>query len=82
MKINLGAADRVIRVVLAIIIMVLYFTHVISGSLALVLLLVVGVLIVTSFLGFCPIYLLFGISNKKKQRTKIGFLHQIKSGFH
>ncbi len=82
MKNNLGSADRAIRIVLAIFIMVLYFSYVISGSLALVLLLVVGVLILTSFLGFCPIYLLFGISTKKKQRTKIGFLHQIKGGFH
>ncbi len=66
MKKNMGSADRIIRVVLAIIIAVLYFTHVITGTVAVVLLIVLAIFIVTSFLSFCPLYFPFGISTKKK----------------
>jgi fatty acid desaturase len=66
MKKNMGSADRIIRVVLAIVIAALYFTHVISGTLALVLLIVVAIFIITSTFSFCPLYLPFGISTKKK----------------
>lgn len=66
MKENMGSADRIIRFGLAIIIVVLYFTNVIPGTLALVLLLVMGVFIITSLFGVCPLYFPFGISTKKK----------------
>lgn len=66
MKKNMGSADQIIRVALAVVIAVLYFTHVISGTLALVLLLVAGVFVITSFISFCPLYFPFGISTKKK----------------
>lgn len=62
----MGTADRVIRFVLAIIILVLYFTQIISGALAIILLVVSGIFIITSFLSFCPIYPPFGISTNKK----------------
>ncbi|REG79480.1 YgaP family membrane protein [Algoriphagus antarcticus] len=76
MKNNLGSIDRMIRIALAIIISALYFTHVISGSLGSGLILVVGVLFITSFFSFCPFYSLFGIATKKK--TKAVFLPQRK----
>lgn len=66
MKKNMGSADRIIRVALAIVIAVLYFTHVITGILALVLLLIVGIFIITSLFSFCPLYFPFGISTRKK----------------
>lgn len=66
MKKNMGLADRIIRVVLAIVIAVLYFAHVITGIVAVVLLVVLAIFIVTSLLSVCPLYLPFGISTKKK----------------
>lgn len=66
MKKNMGSVDRAIRFGLAIIILVLYFIHVISGTLALVLLLFMGVLIITSFFSSCPLYYPLGINTKKK----------------
>ncbi len=66
MKKNMGTADRVIRFGMAIIIAVLYFAQIISGTLALVLLLLCGVFMITSFFSFCPLYLPFGISTTKK----------------
>jgi hypothetical protein len=67
MKKNMGTVDKVIRVLVAVIILVLYFTHVVSGTLAVILLIIAGVFIVTSLLGFCPLYLLFGLSTRKKE---------------
>ncbi len=65
MKQNMGNLDKAIRVLVAVVIAVLYFTHVISGTLAIVLLVFAGVFILTSLLGSCPLYLPFGISTKK-----------------
>lgn len=66
MKKNMGSADKVIRILVAIAIIALYFAHVVSGTLALVLLAVSGIFILTSFIGVCPLYLPFGISTKGK----------------
>ena len=62
MKKNMGTADKIIRVIIAAIVGVLYFTGTISGTLGLVLLVLAGVLVLTSIVSFCPLYALFGIS--------------------
>jgi len=67
MKTNVRNIDKVVRILAAIVIAVLYFTHIISGTLALLLLLVVGIFLLTSLLGFCPIYWITGLSSKPKQ---------------
>jgi hypothetical protein len=67
MKKNMGTIDKVIRILIALIIVVLYFTHAISGTLAIVLLIIAGIFIVTSFVGLCPLYLPFGINTGKKK---------------
>jgi hypothetical protein len=67
MKKNMGTVDKVIRVLVAVIILVLYFTHVISGTLAVILLILAGVFVVTSLVGTCPLYLPFGINTGKKE---------------
>ena len=67
MKKNMGTTDKVIRILVAVIILVLYFTHVISGTLAVILLILAGVFVVTSLLGLCPLYMPFGLNTKKKE---------------
>ena len=62
MKKNVGIIDRVVRIMVAILIIGLYFTQIISGTLAIVLLVLSGVLILTTLIGFCPLYYLFGIN--------------------
>ena len=66
MKGNMGILDRIIRVVLVAVVAVLFFT----GQLSLVASIILGVLslifLLTSIVGVCPLYLLFGISSKKK----------------
>ena len=65
MKQNMGGLDRGIRIVAAIVIVVLYFTNQISGTLAIILGVVALAFVVSSFTGVCPLYFPFKISTKK-----------------
>jgi hypothetical protein len=67
MKKNMGTADKIIRILIAAIIAILYFTNVISGTLGIVLLVLAGVFVLTSFISFCPLYLPFGIKTNKEK---------------
>ena len=62
MKKNMGNTDRVIRFLVAAVIGILYYTGTITGTLGLVLLVLAGVFLLTSFISFCPLYLPFGLS--------------------
>jgi hypothetical protein len=62
MKKNMGNADRIIRLLLAVVVAVLYFTNVITGTLGIVLLVVAGVFVLTSVISFCPLYTLIGLN--------------------
>ncbi|WP_435356233.1 YgaP family membrane protein [Emticicia sp. SJ17W-69] len=68
MKPNMGTVDKVVRILVAIVIAGLYFTNQISGTVAIVLLVLAAVFILTSFMSFCPLYLPFGISTRKKEK--------------
>lgn len=57
----MGTADRIIRVIMAAIVGVLYFTGTISGTLGIVLLILAVVFVLTSLVSFCPLYAPFGI---------------------
>jgi len=67
-KKNMGMADKAIRILIAVVIGVLYFTNIISGTLAIILGIVAVAFVLTSFISFCPLYLPFGISTLKKKR--------------
>jgi len=71
MKKNMGSADRFIRIAAAFIIALLYYFNKISGATASILLVIAGIFIVTSFISFCPLYKLFGISTKPKAKQNI-----------
>jgi hypothetical protein len=62
MKKNMGTADRIIRFLIAAIVGILYFTHMVSGTLGIVLLVLAGVFLLTSLVSFCPLYSVFGLS--------------------
>lgn len=66
MKANMGTIDKAVRILAALAIIALYFLGQISGTAAIVLLAFAAVFILTSFISFCPLYLPFGISTKKK----------------
>lgn len=62
MKKNMGNADRVIRLIIAAVIAVLYFTGVVTGTLGVVLMVLAGIFVLTSLVGFCPLYTLIGVN--------------------
>jgi hypothetical protein len=72
MKKNMGSADRVIRVMLAALVAVLYFTNVISGTTAIILAVLAIVFVATSLTSFCPLYLPFGLSTLRKKMNAKG----------
>jgi hypothetical protein len=71
MKKNMGNADRIIRIILAAVIAILYFTDVVTGTLGIVLLVLALVFVLTSLVGFCPLYLLFGISTCSSSKKEV-----------
>ena len=67
MKKNMGTTDQLIRIAAALLIGVLYYLDVISGTSALILGILALVFVATSLVGFCPLYLPFGINTCKKK---------------
>jgi hypothetical protein len=63
MKKNMGNLDRVIRLVIAAVLVGLIFADLVEGTLAIILLVVAGVFTLTSFISFCPLYTLLGFSS-------------------
>ncbi|GIV27646.1 MAG: membrane protein [Bacteroidia bacterium] len=70
MKTNMGKADRIIRIVVALIFAILYFTDTVPGTTGLVLMILAIVFAATSFIGFCPLYLPFNINTKSKSESQ------------
>lgn len=68
MKKNMGTIDRSIRVLLAIAVVVLYLLGLISGTAAIILGIFAAIFVITSFMSFCPLYVPFKISTKKKRK--------------
>jgi len=66
MKKNMGTVDRVIRILLAIVVLVLYLTSDITSLAAIILGIFAVIFVVTSIIGFCPLYVPFKISTIKK----------------
>ncbi len=62
MKKNMGTTDKAIRILVAVIIAGLYFGNVITGTLAIVLMVLAVIFLVTSLINFCPIYAIFGMN--------------------
>jgi hypothetical protein len=69
MKKNMGIIDRLIRIIIVVVIAILYFTQVITGTLTIILGLVAVILLITSLVGVCPLYFPFGIKTCKTHRA-------------
>ncbi|MEM2932979.1 MAG: DUF2892 domain-containing protein [Candidatus Pacearchaeota archaeon] len=65
---NLGTLDRVIRLVIAIILALLYFTS-IPSVLKIIFIVIAVILLLTSIFGYCPLYALLRISTARKEET-------------
>jgi len=62
MKKNMGNTDKTIRILVAVVIAGLYFGNIITGTLAIVLMVVAAIFLVTSLFSFCPLYAIFGMN--------------------
>ena len=62
---NMSSTDRIIRVILAVVMAILYFTGTVTGTVGIVMLVLGGVFVLTSLISFCPLYTIFGISTCK-----------------
>jgi uncharacterized membrane protein len=69
-KKNMGAADRIIRTLIAVVIGVLFFKGVIAGLLGVILGVLAIIFLATSLVGWCPLYLPFGFSTCKAAPAK------------
>lgn len=67
MKSNMGTTDKIIRIAIAALVAVLYFTNVISGTLGIILLVVAAVFVLTSLISFCPLYTILGLNTGAKK---------------
>lgn len=70
MKKNMGSYDKLIRLIVAIALIVLYYKEVLTGTLGIIALVLALLLTVTSLVGFCPLYTLFGINTCKKEEKE------------
>lgn len=68
MKKNMGSTDRLLRLIAAAAVVVLFLTNVITGTLAYVLLALAAVFVLTSAVGFCPLYAPFGFDTCPHKR--------------
>ena len=68
MKKNMGIIDRVFRTIVALIIVVLYYTEQITEIAAIILGIFAVIFLLTSFLSFCPLYVPFKINTAKKDK--------------
>jgi TM2 domain-containing membrane protein YozV len=66
---NMGAADRIVRILVAVLVGYLYYEGIVEGTLAYVLLALAGIFLLTSLINFCPLYTLFGISTSGKKNA-------------
>ncbi len=68
MKKNMAIADRIIRIIIAAVVAYLYFTGTLTGTLGIVLIVLAAIFLLTSFIGSCPLYSVFGISTCKVKK--------------
>ncbi|MBN9385568.1 MAG: DUF2892 domain-containing protein [Chitinophagaceae bacterium] len=69
MTTNLGDSDRAIRIIATGLIVILYLLGVVAGIFGDILLVLAAVLLLTSLVGFCPLYRLFGINTCKYKKV-------------
>jgi len=62
MKKNMGSGDRILRLIIAALLAWMYFSGTATGITGIILLVLGGVFVVTSFIGFCPLYSIFGVN--------------------
>lgn len=65
----MGNADRVIRTIIALVALGLYFGDIVTGTLGIILIAISAIFLLTSLISFCPLYLPFGLSTCKSKES-------------
>lgn len=68
MKKNMGSADKIIRLIVAALFVVLYFTGTVTGTIGYILLAFAAIFVLTSLVSFCPLYTIFGLRTCPKEK--------------
>lgn len=68
MKANMGGTDRIIRILIAVVAAVLYFSGTISETIGIVAMVIAGIFLLTSLISFCPLYTILGINTCSAKR--------------
>ena len=63
----MGSTDKIIRIILALVFIVLFYMNVVTAPMSYILLALSAVFVLTSLVSFCPMYPLFGMNTRKKQ---------------
>ena len=69
----MGSIDRITRLFIAAVISILFLTHIISSTLGIILLVVSGILLLTSLISFCPLNTFIGVNTCSTEKNKNGF---------
>ena len=70
MKKNMGAVDRIIRLLIAAAIAILFFNDVVSGTLGVILLVIAAIFLITGLISICPLYMIFGVKTCPAKKEK------------
>ena len=65
---NMGSYDRIVRLLIALALALLYFTGMVGGALGIIFLVVAVVFLITSLVGYCPGYAPMGVSTCGKSK--------------
>lgn len=82
MKANMGSVDKVVRILAAVVIVALYFGNMISGTVAIILLVFAGIFIATSMISFCPLYFPLASPHVRRRQSRINLCHVTKVAVH
>lgn len=70
MKKNVGSLDSMIRIIVAVVIALLFYFQVLTGTWAVILGAIAIILVITSLVNICPLYMPFGISTRRELSRK------------
>jgi len=65
---NIGKSDKIVRFIIAIVLVTLYFTNILTGTLGIIALVLAGIAVVTAFMNFCGLYKIVGINTCKMKK--------------
>ncbi len=71
MKKNMGRVDKIVRLIIAAALLILYATGVVEGTLGIILVSLAGIFVLTSLVSFCPLYAPFHIHTNRNRSKKV-----------